>query len=181
MIHCRNWSLFFPFRSAVVPALRHIRTYFPLRKTLQLQPYTLNPLSLQTITHSLNPPFPFPFRRVMSTGNRRGGGRGKGGGGSGGGKGGKHRQPQSREVTVSKALSFLLRHGAKDEGVQLDEGGWANVRDVVCQSLVLLYNCFSDELITVVCFVDFLLLKRLVRGPDYCDGLLDLATLTVLA
>ena len=67
----------------------------------------------------------------MSTGNRRGGGRGKGGGG-GGGRGGKHRQPQSREVTVSKALSFLLRHGAKDEGVQLDEGGWANVRDVVC-------------------------------------------------
>ena len=117
----------------------------------------------------------------MSTGNRRGGGRGKGGGG-GGGKGGKHRQPQSREVTVSKALSFLLRHGAKDEGVQLDEGGWANVRDVVCQFLVLLYNCFQMGFsrIIVVCFVRFLCLKRLVRGSDYCDGLLDLATLTVL-
>lgn len=69
----------------------------------------------------------------MSTGyNRRGGGRGGGGGGGGRGGGKHHRQPQSREVTVSKALSFLLRHGARDEGVQLDGGGWANVRDVVC-------------------------------------------------
>ncbi len=76
----------------------------------------------------------------MSTGNRRG--KGRSGGGGGGGKGGKHRQPQSREVTISKALSFLLRHGAKDEGVQLDEGGWANVRDVVCQFPVLICHRF---------------------------------------
>ena len=84
----------------------------------------------------------------MSTSNRRRGGRG--GGGGGGGRGGKHRQPQSREVTVSKALSFLLRHGAKDEGVQLDEGGWANVRDVVCAFQIVISR------VTVVCCMRFL-------------------------
>ena len=105
----------------------------------------------------------------MSSSNRRGGGRS----GAGGGKGGKHRQPQSREVTVSKAMSFLLRHGAKDEGVQLDEGGWANVRDVVCLFLVLFCHCFQMGFsrIIVVCFVSFLLLKRLVGGFDACFGL----------
>ena len=51
--------------------------------------------------------------------------RGRRGGGGGG------PPSQSREVTVSKALSFVLRHGAEAEGIELDEGGWANVRDVV--------------------------------------------------
>ena len=145
MIHCRHCPLFFPSRSAVVPASRHIRTCSSLRKIFHSQPYTLSLLNLfpfQTVTRCLSPPFPSALRRVMSTGNRRGGGKGRGGGG-GGGRGGKHRQPQSREVTVSKALSFLLRHGAKDEGVQLDEGGWANVRDVVCHFLVVICNCLS--------------------------------------
>lgn len=41
------------------------------------------------------------------------------------------RPPQSREITISKNLSFLLRHHAADEGITLDEGGWANVADVV--------------------------------------------------
>ena len=78
---------------------------------------------------------------MSTSNNRRGGGRG------GGGKGGKHRQPQSREVTVSKALSFLLRHGAKDEGVQLDEGGWANVRDVVCW----FFGCYVWLFLDLLC------------------------------
>lgn len=64
--------------------------------------------------------------------NRGGGGaqRGGRGGGSGGG-GGRGRQDPSRETQISKALSFLLRHGAKDAGVELDDGGWANLADVV--------------------------------------------------
>ena len=37
----------------------------------------------------------------------------------------------SKEVEISKSLSYLLRHGAKNEGIQLDEAGWANVADVV--------------------------------------------------
>ena len=36
-----------------------------------------------------------------------------------------------REVEISKSLSYLLRHAAKNEGLELDEGGWANVADVV--------------------------------------------------
>lgn len=45
------------------------------------------------------------------------------------GSGGK--PPQSREVTVSRHLSSLLRHNAASQGVRLDEGGWANVAHVV--------------------------------------------------
>lgn len=45
--------------------------------------------------------------------------------------GGRARQEMSRDVVISKALSFLLRHGAKGEGIELDDGGWANLADVV--------------------------------------------------
>ena len=44
---------------------------------------------------------------------------------------GKSKGGASKEVGISKSLSYLLRHGAKDEGIMLDEGGWANVADVV--------------------------------------------------
>jgi len=54
-----------------------------------------------------------------------------GGGGNREGKGGGRRPPQTREVMISRALSFLLRHGGRDEGIELDEGGWGNVADVV--------------------------------------------------
>lgn len=46
------------------------------------------------------------------------GGRGRGG-------------PMPREVQVSKALSKLLRHSAEKEGLQLDEAGYINLKDVV--------------------------------------------------
>lgn len=61
-----------------------------------------------------------------------------------GGKGGGSSRPQSRQVTVSKALSFLLRHGAKDEGVGIDEGGWANVADVVSFHYLRLSSHFGS-------------------------------------
>lgn len=51
---------------------------------------------------------------------RRGGGSSRGG-----------RPPQSREMTVSKAMSFVLRHGAEAEGLKLDENGYANVAELV--------------------------------------------------
>ena len=68
-------------------------------------------------------------------------------GGGGGGKGkftGGTRPPESREVMVSKALSFVLRHGADREGIALDAGGWANVADLVCEifsSSRFLFSC----------------------------------------
>ena len=43
----------------------------------------------------------------------------------------KNKSTASKEVDISKGLSYLLRHGAKNEGLRLDEGGWANVAHVV--------------------------------------------------
>ena len=38
----------------------------------------------------------------------------------------------SREVNISKAMSFILRHGAQREGLKLDENGYARVDELVC-------------------------------------------------
>lgn len=56
----------------------------------------------------------------------------------GGGRGGKgrHSDQQSRETTISKAVSFVLRHGAAKEGLKLDENGYANAADLVCPFLL---------------------------------------------
>ncbi|RAK92366.1 hypothetical protein BO79DRAFT_285314 [Aspergillus costaricaensis CBS 115574] len=43
----------------------------------------------------------------------------------------KGRPPASRAVTVSKALSLLLRHAAEKEGLPIDAQGYANVSDVL--------------------------------------------------
>ncbi|KGM92442.1 tRNA 2'-phosphotransferase [Paracoccidioides brasiliensis Pb18] len=44
---------------------------------------------------------------------------------------GSGRSGPSREVTVSKALSYILRHAAEKEGVKIDSHGYANVADVL--------------------------------------------------
>lgn len=46
-------------------------------------------------------------------------------GGRPGGKG------MSREVSISKALSYVLRHAAEREGVKIDNQGYANVAELV--------------------------------------------------
>lgn len=50
-----------------------------------------------------------------------------------GGRGGGSRNPanQPREVQVSRKVSWLLRHGADQEGLKLGKGGYVNVRDAV--------------------------------------------------
>lgn len=63
----------------------------------------------------------------------RGGGagrRGRGGGGGGGG-GRSARPPPTRDVQVSKKLSWLLRHGAEKEGLQLGPGGYVPLDQVI--------------------------------------------------
>jgi 2'-phosphotransferase len=70
----------------------------------------------------------------MARGDRRGGG------GSG----------LSREVQVSKKLSWLLRHGAEKEGLELGPGGYVNVQEVVCSSTLVKYlmspNCMNTSI-----------------------------------
>ncbi|KAL8803510.1 MAG: hypothetical protein Q9182_003111 [Xanthomendoza sp. 2 TL-2023] len=53
----------------------------------------------------------------------RGGGRNK--------SGSSGRPPPSREETISKAMSYVLRHGAEKEKLKLDEGGYIN-----CEALL---------------------------------------------
>lgn len=50
-----------------------------------------------------------------------------------GGRGGGSRNPanQPREVQVSRKVSWLLRHGASQEGLKLGKGGYVNVQEVV--------------------------------------------------
>ena len=55
------------------------------------------------------------------------GGRGGGGGGGGGGS----RAPISRDVQISKKLSWLLRHHAEQEGLRLDAHGFVSMQDVL--------------------------------------------------
>ncbi|KAL8773010.1 MAG: hypothetical protein Q9209_002030 [Squamulea sp. 1 TL-2023] len=53
----------------------------------------------------------------------RGGGRSKSGGGG--------RPPPSREETISKAMSYVLRHGAEKERLKLDDSGYINCEDLL--------------------------------------------------
>lgn len=72
-------------------------------------------------------------RRSGIRGPRGNGPHGRGGRGGGGGGGS---DAQSRETTISKATSYVLRHGAAKEGVRLDENGYANVEDLVWNFLI---------------------------------------------
>lgn len=46
-------------------------------------------------------------------------------------KGGDSGGGPSRDVMVSKKLSWLLRHGAQKEGLTLGAGGYVNAADAV--------------------------------------------------
>jgi RNA:NAD 2'-phosphotransferase (TPT1/KptA family) len=48
-----------------------------------------------------------------------------------GGRGGRGGRELPREVMVSKKISWLLRHGAEQEGLKLRDGGYVNVADAV--------------------------------------------------
>ncbi|KAK5130627.1 hypothetical protein LTR08_001886 [Meristemomyces frigidus] len=49
----------------------------------------------------------------------------------GSGRGSSNRGPMPRAVQVSKKIAWLLRHGAAEEGLQLDANGYLNVQDVL--------------------------------------------------
>lgn len=104
-----------------------------------------NPISNIQYQHQHQYLTPMPRRTAHTSanggnGSPNGGANGENRKGNGNGKG-RGKPPQSREVTVSRNLSYLLRHQAADEGIRLDEGGWACVADVVsfCFLLVLVF------------------------------------------
>ncbi|KAI9672697.1 MAG: hypothetical protein M1831_000132 [Alyxoria varia] len=55
----------------------------------------------------------------------------RGSGGKGGNRGKGTGKAPSRNVMISKRLSFLLRHGAKREGLKVGDGGYAALDDVL--------------------------------------------------
>lgn len=79
-----------------------------------------------------------------------------------GGKGGA-RGPMPREVQVSKKMSWLLRHGAEKEGLQLREGGYISVKDVV--SFLFSLSLSSIFHLHTVIFSIFILFRILRIRP----------------
>ncbi len=65
---------------------------------------------------------------------------GRGGGGRGGGRGGR---PQGREVQISKALSYILRHGAVELGLSIRPDGYVpllevmEVKSIKCKEIII--------------------------------------------
>ncbi|KAI9756090.1 MAG: hypothetical protein M1815_004203 [Lichina confinis] len=79
------------------------------------------------------------------------GGRGGGGGGGGGGRrGGRADGPPSREVTISKAMSYVLRHAADREGLRLDGNGYARASDLLQWHKLKRLSVEFDELKEIV-------------------------------
>lgn len=86
----------------------------------------------------------------------------------------KSKSATAKEVDISKGLSYLLRHGAKNEGVRVDEGGWANVADVVGLDIFYFFLSFWGVVgyversllcltcVSVLCSLEALGLNRLV-------------------
>ncbi|MCJ1384665.1 hypothetical protein MMC17_007783 [Xylographa soralifera] len=69
----------------------------------------------------------------------------RGGSGEGGG-----RAPLSREVMISKKVSYVLRHGAEKEGLQLDKNGYANCADLLQWRNLRSLNVTFPELQSIV-------------------------------
>ena len=49
---------------------------------------------------------------------------------------------ESEEVRTSKTLSWILRHGAKSEGLKMREDGYVRVKDLVRMRSASLYSLF---------------------------------------
>lgn len=95
-------------------------------------------------TNAPKPPRP----NQKSEGGSRGGGKppGRGRGGRDGGGSSKARglEKDSPEVRTSKTLSWILRHGAASEGLEMRSDGYVKVNDLVCISFSLCSAYFID-------------------------------------
>ncbi|KAL1995639.1 hypothetical protein VTN49DRAFT_1826 [Thermomyces lanuginosus] len=59
-------------------------------------------------------------------------------------------KPASREVTISKALSTLLRHSAEKENIKISKEGYVNVADVLAWRRLRSLNVSLKEVLDIV-------------------------------
>jgi len=64
------------------------------------------------------------------------------------GRGG--REPLTREVQISKKISWLLRHGVEKEGLVLGPGGYVSLKDVLQNRNIRSFKLTLDEVRTIV-------------------------------
>ena len=81
-------------------------------------------------------------RRGGKGGKKAGGGRGRAQKAAAGGSG------EQRDVLVSKKLSYVLRHGARDAGLAMDERGFVSCADLVRGCCLLLGRCCLYSLLS---------------------------------
>ncbi|KAG8923431.1 hypothetical protein FRC01_012767 [Tulasnella sp. 417] len=65
-------------------------------------------------------------------------------------RGPKSRANESREVTISKACSYILRHGAEKEGLSMRADGFIKVTDLLARPKIAKLECDSDTLRAIV-------------------------------
>ncbi|KAH0541361.1 hypothetical protein FGG08_004199 [Glutinoglossum americanum] len=68
----------------------------------------------------------------------------------GSGRGDGRGDEKSRVITISKALSWILRHGAQKEGLKLDPAGYANVEKLLAWHKLKSLGVTLEELRVVV-------------------------------
>ncbi|MCJ1432192.1 hypothetical protein MMC27_001548 [Xylographa pallens] len=68
----------------------------------------------------------------------------------GGSSGGGTRAPLSREVMISKKISYVLRHGAEKEGLKLDKNGYASCADLLQWRNLRSLNVTFPELQSII-------------------------------
>lgn len=84
-------------------------------------------------------------------------------------KGHKPRANESREVIISKACSYILRHGAEKEGLSMRPDGFIKVTDLLARPRVSKLECDFDTLRAIVANNDkqrFTLLFEPEAGQD---------------
>ena len=126
VVHLHNLLLLVNQRCSRICPIRqrYISCINPSHLAQQPRPFTRSSTTVITLEPKVPKLHSMTGTRKSERTNRgssQRGGRSRGGG----------RSAQPRETVVSKALSFLLRHGARGEGIELDDGGWANLADVV--------------------------------------------------
>jgi len=60
------------------------------------------------------------------------------------------RQNQSSEIQLSKTLSYLLRHGAQKEGLEMDSYGYCKVEDVLAHRSVKRFKATEKDILRIV-------------------------------